>query len=86
VDAGFSKIVLWEGPKKLKPHKLKISPVVVVLQKDWSAQIILDLSFPVYTKQTMGNSCSDPIQAGVNNTMVKLAQQATVQEIGNVFW
>jgi hypothetical protein len=85
VDAGFSKIVLWDDLKKLKPRKLKISPIAVVPQKDRRGRLILDLSFPVYPKRTKDNPRPDPIQAGVNDTTVKLAPQEPVREIGNVF-
>jgi hypothetical protein len=34
VDAGFSKIVLWEDLKRLQPCTLKISPLAVVPQKN----------------------------------------------------
>jgi hypothetical protein len=33
VDAGFSKIVLWDNLKKHKPRKLKISPIALFLKK-----------------------------------------------------
>jgi hypothetical protein len=85
VDAGFSRIVLWDDLKKLKPRKLKISPIAVVPQKDRRGRIILDLSFPVYPERTKACPRPDPVQQGVNKTTVKLAPQAPVQEIGNVF-
>jgi hypothetical protein len=85
VDAGFSKIVLWDDLKKLKPRKLKISPIAVVPQKDRRGRLILDLSFPVYPKRTQSNPRPEPIQAGVNATTAKLAPQEPVREIGNVF-
>jgi hypothetical protein len=84
VDAGFSKIVLWEDLKKLKPGTLKISPLAVVPQKNRRGRLILDLSFPVYPQRTKANPRPDPMQAGVNGTTVKLAPQEPVREIGNV--
>ena len=85
VDAGFCKILLWEDLKTLQPHNLKISPILVVPQKDRRGRIILDLSFPVYPERTKGNPRPDPIQPGVNKTTIKLAPQEPVREIGNVF-
>jgi hypothetical protein len=35
VDVGFSSIILWFDLQKLQPCNLKISPMVVVPQKDW---------------------------------------------------
>jgi hypothetical protein len=64
VDAGFSKIVLWDDIKQLKPRKLKISPIAVVPQKNQRGRLILDLSFPVYPSRTKANPSPDPIQAG----------------------
>jgi hypothetical protein len=84
VDAGFSKIVLWDDIERLKPCKLKISPIAVVPQKNRRGCLILDLSFPVYPPQTKANPRPDPIQAGVNDTTVQLAPQEPVHEIGNV--
>jgi hypothetical protein len=55
VDAGFSRIVLWSDLKKLRPPKLKISPMAVVPQKDRRGRLILDLSFPVYPERTRSN-------------------------------
>jgi hypothetical protein len=52
VDAGFSKIMLWSDLKRLRPRKLKISPMAVVPQKDRRGRLILDLSFPVYPERT----------------------------------
>jgi hypothetical protein len=51
VDAGFSKIVLWDDLKKQKPQKLKISPIVVVPQKDRRGRLILDFSFQYIQNQ-----------------------------------
>ena len=84
VDAGFSKIVSWDDLKQLKPRRLKISPIAVVPQKNRRGRLILDLSFPVYPQRTKANPRPDPIQAGVNETTVKLAPQEPVREIGNV--
>jgi hypothetical protein len=52
VDAGFSQIFTWEEVQKLRPKKLKVSPMAVVPQKNRRGRIILDLSFPVYPTRT----------------------------------
>jgi hypothetical protein len=49
VDAGFSQIFTWEEVQRLRPKKLKVSPMAVVPQKNQWGRIILDLLFPVYT-------------------------------------
>jgi hypothetical protein len=85
VDAGFSKIVLWEDLQRTRPRNLKISPIAVVPQKDRRGRIILDLSFPVYPVTTNSRKQQAPIQAGVNETTVRLAPEGPVKEIGNVF-
>jgi hypothetical protein len=84
VDAGFSKIVLWEDLNQLKPRRLKISPIAVVPQKNRRGRLVLDLSFPVYPERTKTNPRPDPIQAGVNETTIQLASQEPVRAIGNV--
>jgi hypothetical protein len=48
VDAGFLEIFTWEEVQRLRPTKLKVSPMAVVRQKNRRERIILDLSFPVY--------------------------------------
>jgi hypothetical protein len=48
VDAGFSQIFTWEEVQRLRPNKLKVSPMAVVPQKNRRGRIILGLSFPVY--------------------------------------
>jgi hypothetical protein len=50
VDAGFLRIMLWSELQKLRPPKLKISPMAVVRQKNRRGRLILDLSFPVYRR------------------------------------
>jgi hypothetical protein len=55
VDAGFSRIVLWSELQKIRPPKLKISPMAVVPQKNRRGRLILDLSFPVYPERTRSN-------------------------------
>ena len=47
VEAGFLHIIPWEEVKILNPKKLKVSPMVVIPQKDRQGRIVLDLSFPV---------------------------------------
>jgi hypothetical protein len=84
-DAGFSQIMLWSDVQKLRPSNLKISPLAVVPQKDRRGRLILDLSFPVYPERTRANSRPQPLQQGVNNTTTRLAPDAPVREIGNVF-
>jgi hypothetical protein len=84
VDAGFSKIVLWEDLNRLKPRTLKISSIAVVPQNNRRGRLILDLPFPVYPERTKTNPRPYPIQAGVNETTIQLAPQEPVREIGNV--
>jgi hypothetical protein len=38
----------------------------------------------VYPQRTTANPCPDPIQTGINDTMIKLPPQEPVREIGNV--
>jgi hypothetical protein len=85
VDAGFFQIMLWSDVQKLWPSNLKISPLAVVPQKDRRGRLILDLSFPVYPERTWANSRPQPLQQGVSDTTTRLAPDAPVREIGNVF-
>eukprot|EP00978_Attheya_sp_CCMP212_P022091 scaffold65439_cov46-Attheya_sp.AAC.3 len=48
VDAGFSRIVLWDDIKHNPHAKLKVSPLAVIPQKNRRGRLILDLSFPVH--------------------------------------
>jgi hypothetical protein len=78
--------MLWSDVQKLRPSNLKISPLAVVPQKDRRGRLILDLSFPVYLERTRANSQPQPLQPGVNNTTItRIAPDALVREIGNVF-
>lgn len=74
VKAGFCKIYSWNEVQRLKPPKLKISPVAVVPQRDRRGRIILDLSFPVRGMD----------QASVNETTCKESPPEPVKELGNV--
>jgi hypothetical protein len=85
VDAGFSKIVMWEDIKRHRPRQLKVSPMAVVPQKDRRGRIILDLSFPVYRGVSRRGGNDPPIQASVNDTTERLAPDHPVREIGNAF-
>jgi hypothetical protein len=85
VDTGFSQIMLWSDVQKLRPSNLKISPLAVVPQKDRRGRLILDLSFPVYPERTRANSQPQLLQQGVNDRTIRLAPDAPVREIGNVF-
>jgi hypothetical protein len=85
VDAGFSQIFTWEEVKKIRPNQLKVSPMAVVPQKHRRGRIILDLSFPVYPVGSKGCNKPEPIQVSVNETTKRLAPEAPVKEIGNVF-
>ena len=68
VDAGFSRIVLWDEVKGRRPPKLKISPLAVIPQTDRHGQLILDLSFPVHRhdqgkKQKLGPLIQDSVNS-----------------------
>jgi hypothetical protein len=54
-DTGFCQIFTWEEVQKIRPKRLKVSPMGVIPQKDRRGQIIPDLSFPVY-----------PVRAGIH--------------------
>jgi hypothetical protein len=77
--------MLWSDVQKLRPSNLKISPLAVVPQKDRRGRLILDLSFLVYPERTRANSRPQPLQQGVKDTTTRLAPDAPVREIGNVF-
>ena len=81
VKAGFSKVMLWEDVKRLRPTNLKISPVAVVPQTGRRGRIILDLSFPVYQEV---DGVATATQASVNSTTVVTAPSTPVKEIGKV--
>ena len=81
VKAGFSKVVLWEEVRRLRPPNLKVSPVAVVPQAGRRGRIILDLSFPVYQEV---NGVATATQASVNSTTVITAPTTPVKEIGKV--
>ncbi len=70
VEAGFSKVLLWEDIKQLRPANLKISPVALVPQTGRRGRIILDLSFPVYQEV---NGIVTVTQDSVNSTLSMLA-------------
>ena len=81
VKAGFSRVVLWEDLRQLRPANLKISPVAVVPQTGRRGRIILDLSFPVYQEV---NGVVTVTQESVNSTTVLKAPSIPVKEIGKV--
>jgi hypothetical protein len=85
VDAGFSWIVMWEDIQRIRPSKLKISPMAVVPQKVRHGRIILDLLFPVYRTRAKPGSREQPIQASVNETAECLAPNGPVHKIRNIF-
>ena len=82
VEAGFSQVFSWEEVRRLRPKKLRVSPMEVVPQKNRRGCIILDLSLLVYPGRTKKGS--DPIQVSVNDTMERLVPDARVKEIVNV--
>lgn len=84
VDAGFSRMMLWDNVKHHRLRQLKISPMAVVPQKDRRGRIILDLSFPVYKGLSKRGGNEPPIQTSVNETTQRLAPDGPVREIGNV--
>lgn len=47
VKAGYARIFTWAELKRMRPKKLKISPLAVIPQKGRRGRMILDLSFPV---------------------------------------
>jgi hypothetical protein len=79
--AGFSKVMLWEDLKKLRPKNLKISPVAVIPQIDRRGRIILDLSFPVWK---IIDGIATMIQQSVNDSTVVQSPDTPVKEIGKV--
>ena len=83
LEAGSSHIFPCEEVRRLRPKKLKVYLMVVLPHNNWQVQIILDISFPVYSFQ--GGKLSHPIQASVNETTKRMAPDALVKEISNVF-
>jgi hypothetical protein len=85
VQAGFSKIVLWDDIKEDLPPTFKISPVAVIPQDGRRGRIILDLSFGVRLAPKLGQRKAETIiQEAVNDTTVPLAPRTPVREIGKV--
>ena len=74
--------MLWSDLQKLRPKNLKISPVAVVPQVGRRGRIILDLSFPVWQKNSEG--VATVIQKSVNETTALNAPKGPVKEIGKV--
>ena len=81
VNAGFSKVMLWEDVRRLRPSNLKISPVALIPQVGRRGRIILDLSFPVYQDV---HGVVTVTQKSVNDTTVLTAPSVPVKEIGKV--
>ena len=81
VTAGFSKVMLWEDVRWLRPQNLKVSPVALIPQVGRCGRIILDLSFPVYQDVDGVVTIS---QESVNSTTVLTAPAIPVKEIGKV--
>ncbi len=81
VTAGFSKVMLLEDLRRLRPQNLKVSPVALIPQVGQCGQIICDLSFPVY--QDIGGVVT-VTQESVNSTTVLTALVIPVKEIGKV--
>jgi hypothetical protein len=85
VDAGFSRIVMWDNIKHNTPSKLKVSPLAVVPQTNRRGRLILDLSFPVHQRsQQSKRKLGQVIQAAVNDTTTPLAPEKPVNELGKV--
>ena len=82
MKAGFCKVVLWSELQQQRPKNLKISPVAVVPQIGRRGRIILDLSFPVWKKDSEG--VGTVIQQSVNDTTALNAPKGPVKEIGKV--
>jgi hypothetical protein len=81
VKAGFSRVMLWEDIKRLRPTNLKILPVALIPQVGRCGRIILDLSFPVYQEV---DGMVTVTQASVNDTTILNAPSVPVKEIRNV--
>ena len=79
--AGFCQVFTWEELKRIRPARLKISPVAVVPQVGRRGRIILDLSFPVYQ---MNEGVVTVVQESVNDTTARTAPTVPVKEIGKV--
>ena len=47
VKVGYAQVLPWTEVEKLRPQKLKISPLAVIPQVNRRRRLILDLSFPV---------------------------------------
>jgi hypothetical protein len=89
VRAGYAQVVDWETLKENLPPKLKVSPLAVVPQANRRGRMILDLSFPVLRqeKSKQGRKRKreqEILQPLVNDTTVRMAQEAPVKELGNV--
>ncbi len=81
VTAGFSKVMLWEDVRWLRPQNIKVSPMALIPQVGRRGQIILDLSFPVYQDV---DGVVTITQESVNSTTVLMAPAIPVKEIGKV--
>eukprot|EP00978_Attheya_sp_CCMP212_P013482 scaffold33911_cov40-Attheya_sp.AAC.1 len=85
VDAGFSRIVLWDDIKHNPPAKLKVSPLAVIPQTNRRGRLILDLSFPVHrSSNSSKRKLGQVVQEAVNNTTPPLAPEEPVNELGKV--
>jgi hypothetical protein len=89
VKAGYARSILWEDLKQIRPKNLKVSPIMVVPQRDRRGRMILDLSFAVRKGKTgwgykRGGEDDIILQESVNNSTVKLAPEVPVKELGNV--
>ncbi len=79
VTAGFSKVMLWDNIKQMRPRNLKVLPVALIPQTGQRGRIILDLSFPVYQDV---NGVVTITQESVNSTTVLTTPTEPVKEIG----
>ncbi len=73
VTNGFARKVKWKEIQHNIPPKLKLSPVAMIPHKSRAFRCILDLSFTLKVSKT----------ASVNDTTVKMAPAAAMDELGS---
>jgi len=76
VNAGQSKIVLWDTIKDNPPTQLKISPIAAIPHKSRGYRSILDLSFSLKLK-------NGGIRPSVNDTTIKTAPKGALDQLGH---
>jgi hypothetical protein len=76
VNAGQSKIVLWDNIKDSPPTQLKISPIAAIPHKSRGFLSIMDLSFSLRLK-------NGGILPSVNDTTIKTAPKGALDQLGH---